>query len=54
MRQSGVLAKYSACETAEVRYVRFSTFTKEELVHFVLFRSLGPSQRSQKLDSTRA
>jgi hypothetical protein len=32
MRQSGVLAKYSSAEVAEVRYVRFSTFTKEELV----------------------
>ena len=32
MRQSGALAKYSAAETADVRLVRFSTFTKEELV----------------------
>jgi hypothetical protein len=35
MRQSGALAKYSAAETAEVRFVRFSTFTKEELVRII-------------------
>lgn len=54
MRQSGVLAKYSACETAEVRFVRFSTFTKEELVAITLSRSPGLSQKSPKPDSTKA
>lgn len=54
MRQSGVLAKYSACETAEVRLVRFSTFTKEELVAVILSRSRGQSQKSLKPDSTKA
>jgi hypothetical protein len=29
MRQSGVIAKYSASETAEVQCLRFSTFTKD-------------------------
>lgn len=32
MRQSGIIPKYSAAETAEVLYIGFSTFTKEELV----------------------
>jgi hypothetical protein len=41
MRQSGALAKYSAAETAEVRFVRFSTFTKEELVRIISLRSPG-------------
>ena len=54
MRQSGALYKYSATETAEVMRVLFSTFSKEELVFNLLLRSLGPSQKSQKHDSTKA
>jgi len=45
MRQSGVLAKYSAAETADVRLVRFSTFTKEELVNIKPFRKHGLLQK---------
>lgn len=32
MRQSGLIAKYSAAESAEVLFLRFSTFTKDEIV----------------------
>lgn len=53
MRQSGALAKYSAAETAEVRLVRFSTFTKEELVNIYSFRKPGQLLKSLKQDSIK-
>lgn len=31
MKKSGAFAKHSACPTAEIGFVRFSTFSKEEL-----------------------
>jgi len=52
MRQSGALAKYSATETAEVMFVRFSTFTKDELVSALLLRKGGRSHKLLKRGST--
>jgi len=31
MKKSGALAKYSPCAAAEIGFVRFCTFSKEEL-----------------------
>lgn len=52
MRQSGIIPKYSAAEAANIQFVRFSTFTKDELVTRSSFRKNGQSQKSQKLDFT--
>ena len=52
MRQSGLIPKYSAAETAEVLFLRFSTFTKDELVLFASFRKSGQWQKSHKPAST--
>lgn len=52
MRQSGIIPKYSAAEAANIQFVRFSTFTKDELVTRFSFRKNGQSQKSPKLDST--
>ena len=48
MRQSGLIPKYSAAESAEVLFLRFSTFTKDELVPPLSFRKDGQSQKSQR------
>jgi hypothetical protein len=51
MRQSGQIAKYSAAETAKVRLVYFSSFSKEELV--IPFLKLGSMVRClNQLDKT--
>ena len=52
MRQSGVISKYSATETAEVLFLRFSTFTKDELVLTPPPRKDGQSPRSTRPAST--
>ena len=52
MRQSGVISKYSATETAEVLFLRFSTFTKDELVPLSPLRKDGQSPRSTRPAST--
>lgn len=49
MRQSGIIPKYSAAEAANIQFVRFSTFTKDELVTRFSFRKNGQSQKLQKL-----
>ena len=48
MRQSGIIPKYSASETAEVLFIGFSTFTKEELVPPLQYRKSGRLPKSPK------